>query len=163
MGSPAGAKISTFIDMEPYIKPLEIRWSDLDPNFHLRHSVYYDYGAYIRITFLESHGMTTAFMAKHHFGPIIFREECVFKKEIRLGDTISIDMQLLKARPDQSRWTFQHRIFKNNQEVAAILTLDGAWMDTQLRKLTVPPELVKDLLEHMPRADNFEWINTVST
>ena len=149
--------------MQAYIKPLEIRWSDLDPNFHLRHSVYYDYGAYVRIGFLEQHGLTTAFMAKNHFGPIIFREECIFKREIRLGDTISMDMQLLKARPDQSRWTIQHRIFKKTDEIAAILTLDGAWMDTQLRKLTVPPEMVKDLFEHMPRADNFEWINNVTT
>jgi acyl-CoA thioester hydrolase len=149
--------------MEPYIKPLEVRWSDLDPNFHLRHSVYYDYGAYVRISFLESHGITTGFMAKNNFGPILFREECVFKREIRMGDAITIDMQLLKAREDQSRWTIQHHIFKKNNEIAAILTLDGAWFDVHQRKLIVPPAEVKDLFGHMPRAANFEWINTVSS
>src|SRR5690242_18134198 len=129
--------------MDSYVKPIEIRWSDLDPNFHLRHSVYYDYGAFLRISFLEEHGLTVSFMAQNHFGPILFREECVFKKEIRLGDIVSIDMQLLKAREDQSRWSIQHRILKNNEDVAAVLTVEGAWIDMVKRKLTAPPETVK--------------------
>jgi acyl-CoA thioester hydrolase len=57
--------------MSAYIKPLEIRWSDLDPNFHVRHSVYYDFGAYVRICFLNEHGLTPAFMLKHQFGPVL--------------------------------------------------------------------------------------------
>src|SRR5688572_7921595 len=108
--------------MSSYIKPIEIRWSDLDPNFHLRHSVYYDFGAYIRFSFLEEHGLTSSFMIKHQFGPILFREECVFKREIRKDDVITIDVQLLKARPDHSRWTIQHRIIKNGDEIAALVT-----------------------------------------
>ena len=143
--------------MDSYVKPVEVRWADLDPNFHMRHSVYYDYGAFVRISFLEEHGLTSSFMTKHHFGPIIFREECVFRKEIRLSDKITIDVQLLKARPDQSRWTIQHRIMKNGDELAAIITLDGAWIDVLQRKLTVPPDTVKHVFEKMPRAEQFAW------
>jgi acyl-CoA thioester hydrolase len=143
--------------MNAYIKPIEIRWSDLDPNFHLRHSVYYDFGAYIRISFLEEHGLTTSFMVKHQFGPIIFREECVFKREVRMGDVITIDVQLLKARPDHSRWTIQHRIIKNGDELAAIITVDGAWMDVVQRKLTLPPDTVKHVFDKMPKAEAFIW------
>jgi acyl-CoA thioester hydrolase len=138
--------------MSTYIKPLDVRWSDLDPNFHLRHSVYYDFGAYVRVLFLGEHGLV-----KHHFGPILFREECVFKKEIRMGDVITIDVQLLKTRPDFSRWTIQHNIRKNGDETAAILTVDGAWMDVQQRKLTVPPDTVKHVFENMPKAEQFIW------
>lgn len=143
--------------MSAYIKPLEIRWSDLDPNFHLRHSVYYDFGAYARITFLSEHGLTPEFMLKHQFGPIIFREECVFKREIRMGDIISIDVELLKSRPDHSRWSIQHRIMKNGDEIAAIITLDGAWIDVVKRKLTVPPDTVKHVFDKMPKAEHFMW------
>jgi len=143
--------------MDSYVKPIEIRWSDLDPNFHLRHSVYYDYGAFLRISFLEEHGLTVSFMAQHHFGPILFREECVFRKEIRLGDRVSIDMQLLKTREDHSRWSIQHRILKNNEEVAAILTVEGAWIDVLKRKLTAPPDTVKHVFDKMPRSEQFMW------
>ena len=143
--------------MSSYIKPIEIRWSDLDPNFHLRHSVYYDFGAYSRISFLEEHGLTTSFMVKHQFGPILFREECVFKREIKMGDVITIDVQLLKARPDHSRWTIQHRIIKNGDEIAALVTVDGAWMDVVQRKLTIPPATVKHVFDKMPKAEQFIW------
>jgi acyl-CoA thioester hydrolase len=97
-------------------------------------------------------------MAKNHFGPILFREECIFKKEIRLGDTITIDLQLLKAREDQGRWSIQHKIVKNGGVVAAVITVDGAWIDVLQRKLTVPPESVKQVFEGMPRSEQFEWI-----
>ena len=67
-----------------YVKHVEIRWSDLDPNFHLRHSVYYDFGAYCRVCFLDDNGITAEIMTKHFIGPILFREECLFKRELAL-------------------------------------------------------------------------------
>jgi acyl-CoA thioester hydrolase len=144
--------------MDQYTKPLELRWSDLDPNFHLRHSVYYDFGAYARINFLEDQGITTGFMQEHHFGPILFREECVFRKEIRLGDKLTINVQLLKAKQDYSRWSFVHQFFKNENQLAAVLTVDGAWLNTKLRKLGALPEIAYPAFERMPKAENFEWI-----
>jgi acyl-CoA thioesterase FadM len=43
--------------MTSFSKQLSFRWSDLDPNFHVRHSAYYDFGAH-RIEILESLGLT---------------------------------------------------------------------------------------------------------
>lgn len=143
--------------MKQFNVPVEVRWADLDPNFHLRHSVFYDYGAYCRIRLLASQGITAQFMQERQFGPIIFREECIFKKEIHLSDIVTIDVKLLKARKDGSRWTMQHQIFRGNEIVAAILTLDGAWMDIHKRKLTVPPPEVLQAFERAPKADGFEW------
>lgn len=144
--------------MSSYVKTVEVRWSDLDPNFHLRHSVYYDYGAYCRIAFLEAHGLSSAFMAQNHLGPILFREECVFRKEIKLGDVVTIDLHLLKAREDQSRWSIRHHIYKNGDTLAAVITVEGAWINTQLRKLSAPPEQVLHVFNNMPRAVEFDWI-----
>lgn len=143
--------------MNQFVRSVEIRWADLDPNFHLRHSVYYDWGAYSRITFLTEQGITAQFMQQHAFGPVIFREECVFRKEIRFGDKVTIDLQMLKAYKDGSRWTMQHNIIKNDDTVAAIITLDGAWIDMAKRKLTLPPKEVYDSFMQMPKAPNFEW------
>ena len=144
--------------MNEFNIPVELRWSDLDPNFHVRHSVYYDYGAFCRIQFLAAHGITAQFMQIQQFGPIIFREECVFKKELLLSDSVTIDVKLVKARKDGSRWTMQHQIFKDNEILAAVLTLDGAWMDTQKRKLTIPPPEVRRTFEAAEKAAAFEWV-----
>lgn len=133
-----------------------MRWSDIDPNFHLRHSVYYDLGAQQRIEILEDAGLTLNVMQEQGFGPIIFREECVFKKEIKLSDVLSIKASLSKMRSDGSRWSIQH-IFSNLQNVeCAILNVEGAWMDTRKRKLLSPtPRIVVDVLSAFPKADNY--------
>jgi acyl-CoA thioester hydrolase len=142
--------------MRIYEKKIEIRWADLDPNFHLRHSVYYDFGAYIRFNYFHEHGITQNALTDHHFGPIIFREECIFRKEVRMGDNITINLELLKAREDFSRWSIVHHLKKDDQ-LAAMITLDGAWIDTQKRKLASLPTAFKSVFEQMPRTENFEW------
>ncbi len=144
--------------MKEYLKVIDIRWADLDPNFHLRHSVYYDYGAFCRVCFLEEHGLSNATMQQLNIGPILFREEAVFRKEVRLGDKLIINLKLLKARKDFSRWTIKHEIIKNENVLATVITVDGAWMNTVQRRLATPEQLVTKAFEEMPKDDLFEWI-----
>jgi acyl-CoA thioester hydrolase len=144
--------------MEPFSMELQIRWSDLDPNFHLRHSVYYDWGALCRVTFLNRYGLTAAVMIRLQLGPILFREECVFRKEVRSADMVLIDLKLLRARADFSRWSIQHEIRKAEGIVCAVLTVDGAWMHTVQRKLATPPQEVHTVFDAMPKSEAFEWM-----
>jgi acyl-CoA thioester hydrolase len=144
--------------MERFKKNVQLRWSDLDPNFHLRHSVYYDWGAFCRIEFLNENGLTAEVMQSLNFGPILFREECIFKREIRSGDQIEIDLAVLWSKKDFSRWSFRHQVTKNGGEtLCAILTVEGAWMDTTKRKLAAPPEQISRAFENMPKTSEFEW------
>jgi acyl-CoA thioester hydrolase len=81
----------------------------------------------------------------------------VFRKEIRFGDTVTIDLKLLKSRKDFSRWTFQHHIIKNNDTLSAVLTVDGAWINVVERKLATPPEEIHTVFTSMPRSQEFKW------
>ena len=141
-----------------YKKSVEIRWSDLDPNLHLRHSVYYDFGAYCRMCFFTDHGISTSILATHQIGPILFREECTFRREIHFGDSIEINVQLRKASRDYSRWTIGHEIIKNGNKVSALIIVDGAWLDTQHRKLAAPPPLIVSALDQIHKGEDFEWM-----
>jgi len=143
--------------MSNYLKQVEVRWSDMDPNFHLRHSVYYDWGAYLRLSFLSEHGLTTSVMQQLHFGPILFREECVFKREIVFGDAVSLNVAVSKSRRDMSRWSMVHEVWKNSDTLSAVITVDGAWIDTRIRKLAMPPALIQSVYEILPKTQNFEW------
>jgi acyl-CoA thioester hydrolase len=145
--------------MKRFVKEVQVRWSDLDPNVHLRHSVYYDWGAFCRIEFLQAHGLTTGLMQQLQFGPILFREECVFRKEIRPGDKVTINMKLLKSRRDYSRWTIQHDILKNDDMLCAVLTVDGAWLDTAHRKLATPPAKVAEVFSQIQHDKDFQWLD----
>lgn len=138
-----------------FIRKVEIRWSDLDPNFHVKHSSYYDFGAYCRVAFLMEHGITPEVMTQHSLGPILFREECLFKREIKFGDDISIDLRIKGISFSGKKWIMTHEIIKNNETVCANLTIEGAWMNTQLRKVIAPPEIFKIALETLPKTEDF--------
>jgi len=78
--------------MTDFTLPVDVRWADLDANNHVRHSVYYDWGAQARMNFLTSKGLGANVLQEQHFGPILFREECIFRREIRFGDEITINV-----------------------------------------------------------------------
>ncbi|MFT3747240.1 MAG: thioesterase family protein [Agriterribacter sp.] len=143
--------------MDAYKKSPEVRWADLDPNFHMLHSRYYDLGAYVRMCFLTEQGLSLEVMAEHKMGPILFREECVFKREIKFGDKLDITLHMLKARKDGSRWTMQHHIYINDETLAAVITVDGAWINTERRRLATPPPNFAEIFDRIPKAEGFEW------
>jgi acyl-CoA thioester hydrolase len=142
--------------MNLFEKTISIRWADIDPNFHLRHSVYYDFGAQHRIEILEYSGLTLAVMKELNIGPVVFREECVFKREIRFSDNITIRTKMLKMKQDASRWTIEHVFLNTDNKISAIITLDGAWIDTQKRKIkTQLPQVVSEVFKSFPKSDDF--------
>ena len=101
--------------------------------------------------------MTNTLMQELSVGPVLFREEAVFRKEIRLGDALHINLQILKARKDYSRWTISHQLVKDKNILSAVVTVDGAWINTLQRKLATPPVQVIGVFEQMPKAPEFEW------
>lgn len=137
---------------------IQIRWADIDQNRHLRHSAYYDYGAMIRMKFFTENGLTTDKLEEWRIGPILFREEAVFRREIRLEDKITMDVELVKAKSDYSRWTLRHQLRKEDDSLAATITIDGAWIDMDKRKLAVPNEFIIDAFKHFPKAEDFQFI-----
>ena len=111
----------------------------MDPNGHMRHSAYADYAADQRVVVLAGWGYNVAQFAKLRLGPILFREETKFLKEIHIGEEIRVDGRLASINEDGSRWSIVHTIYKADGRVAATVTVDGAWLDLDRRKLTVPP------------------------
>ena len=137
-------------------KHLSIRWADLDANFHLRHSVYYDFGAQQRLDILNGMGLTMEIMREQHFGPVLLREECIFRREIRLNDHVLITAKLAKLSADAARWTIQHEFLAMNNKLLASLTVDGGWIDTHLRKFAATtPRIVREVFERIPRTETF--------
>ncbi len=146
------------MSVNPHQHPIVLRWSDFDANMHLRHSAYYDFGATSRLDFFNDQGLSYDLMLSEHIGPILFREEALFKREVRPGDKLFINILVTKLRPDYSRFSFRHEITRADGTICAVMNVDGAWIDTRHRKLTVPPELVVKTIENAPKAPDFEWV-----
>ncbi len=141
-----------------YNIPVQIRWADVDANNHLLHSVYYDYGAMIRIRLMTDYGLSMKKLEALRCGPILFREEAHFKREVLFHDNISINIQMIKARHDFARWSIQHQIIREEDELCTIINLDGAFIDLDKRKIMIPPVEVAEVFDKIPKAGHFEWI-----
>lgn len=147
--------------MQQFSLPIQVRWSDIDQNRHLRHSVYYDYGATVRISCFSAHGLTNLKFDELHIGPILFREEAVFKREIKFEDRVTVDMVVTKATRDFARWSIRHHFYKEDNTLSAVVTMDGAWIDITKRKLAIPDLGVQKIFDDFPKAHDFEWVEKV--
>ena len=141
---------------EPLKKEFEVMWSDLDPNRHMRHSAYNDYAAHMRLKILEDAGLTIKVLEDLKMGPILFKEETTFYREVGMQGNITMTAALLKARSDGSRWSFIHDMYRPDGIKAATVIVHGAWLDLQKRKLAVPPAEIAQHFLDMPKAENFE-------
>jgi acyl-CoA thioester hydrolase len=144
--------------MTLYSLPIQVRWSDIDQNRHLRHSAYYDYGATVRIACFSDHGLTNLKFEELRMGPILFREEAIFKREIKFEDKITVDLVVTKATQDFSRWSVRHHFYKEDGTLSAIINMDGAWIDMLTRKLAIPDNFIQTVFEDFPKAADFETI-----
>jgi acyl-CoA thioester hydrolase len=138
----------------------QVLWSQIDANMHLRHSAYADFGAQARLNLLEKLGFGTALFHQYHLGPVLFREELIYLKEVKLNDTIRVTCAMTKMRQDGSRWSYKHEIYRSDGVKAAEIFVDGAWIDTVKRKITgVPHELILQL-NNIPKSPDYveEWV-----
>jgi len=141
------------------MKNLSLRWADLDPNFHLRHSSYYDLAAQERIDILNEYGITIGMMQEENVGPVLFKEQCEFKREIHLNSKIHIVTTLLKMKKDGSFWIIQHEFLSEDDKLHALIKVEGSWIDTIKRKLARPvPAAIFSGFERFPKAEGFEYI-----
>jgi acyl-CoA thioester hydrolase len=141
-----------------YFKTFQIIWANLDPNRHLRHTAYNDYAAQVRLSFFLDHGFSMEEMAKLQIGPILFREEIKFLKEVGMNEIIRVNCSLTGLRKDGSRWNMVHHISKNNGTLSAVIAVEGAWLDLSIRKLAIPPASLLEVMDLMPKAGDFAWL-----
>ncbi|GGK82376.1 acyl-CoA thioesterase [Rufibacter glacialis] len=130
-------------------------WAQVDANMHLRHSAYADFAAQARISMLDSLGLDFKAFQHLKLGPILFREELQYLREVGLNDSIKIESVLTKAREDGSRWSIRHELYRGDGVKAAIIVVEGAWMDLQKRKLGTLPEELSQKFMSLPRAEDF--------
>ncbi len=134
------------------------KWSDFDPNRHMRHTAYNDYAAEVRVRFFQKQGLSINEFAKLNIGPVLFKEETSFLKEIHIGENITVKMKLEGVSRRIERWRFNHQIFNEKGELAAEIKVYGAWIDLVKRKLTAPPQKFVTIFENLSKTSNFKEI-----
>lgn len=140
---------------EPYSKTYEVIWADIDPNRHMRHSVYNDYAAQTRVGMFDDYNLPLDKVAEMGLGPILFREETRFLKEIKMSEKITVTCAVQAMRANGSRWTIVHEIFREDGARAAVITVEGAWLNLESRRLGTPPDEMQEVMNRFPRTEDF--------
>ncbi len=140
---------------DPDRREFQVRWADLDPNAHLRHSVYMDYAAEARVGFLNDCGFTLERFQKLRIGPVLFREETRYLHEVRANERISVTTELSGLSANGKHWRMHHRIFKADGTLACVVNVQGAWLDLAARKTVPAPAELQNALRKAPRTQDF--------
>ncbi|MDJ1479588.1 thioesterase family protein [Cytophagaceae bacterium YF14B1] len=135
-----------------------VLWSQIDANMHLRHSAYADFAAQARVELLNQCGLDYKTFSSLKIGPILFREELIYFREVGLNESISIETFVTKSNADMSRWSFTQHMYRSDGVKAATIHVDGAWMDVVKRKLTVLPEEFIQRLNELPKSEDFQQV-----
>lgn len=124
----------------------------------MRHSAYNDYAAESRVRLFNAHDLSLSEFNKLNVGPVLFREETDFFREITLSDDITVEL-LLKGRSEKGeRFKMQHKIYRGDGQLAAEINIYAAWMDLKKRKLTGAPKMILEVLDQLDKTDDFELI-----
>jgi acyl-CoA thioester hydrolase len=134
----------------------KVLWAMVDANMHLRHSAYADFAAQARLEILQTLGFNPKMLSDSKLGPILFREELIYMREVAPGDTIKVTCELTKVRRDGSRWSFTQNLYRSDGILAAVINVDGAWIDVEKRRLTALPHEWAAKFMEIPKHENFQ-------
>ena len=134
------------------------KWADFDPNNHMRHTAYNDYAAESRVRFFNENGFSLLEFNKINIGPVLFREETNFYREISIGEDIKVEVYLKAMSEKGERFKLLHKIFKQNDVLAAEIEIYAAWLDLIQRKLTIPPSQIINTFNALEKIEDFEII-----
>lgn len=133
--------------MKVFEKKYKVKWSDVDPNRHLRGSAYLDFTDHTRVDFMESNGMTIDMLTKLNCGFVITNTNLQFKREILMNEVISVDYCIDYFSDDYRKYAATHQIFKENGKLACVVKVEGFWIDLKTRRIAIPPEEVIKLIK----------------
>lgn len=138
-----------------------IRWGDLDANRHVRNTIFSEFATHTRFRVLEAHDFPQARFEAMRFGPVMFREEIRYRRELLFGEDVTVNVLFAGLSEDGSQWRVHQEVARADGKQAAILTIDGAWIHLDKRRLVAPPDELLAVLRSLPRMDDFEVLRSV--
>lgn len=134
----------------------EVRWADLDGNRHVRNTAFSEYATHTRFRLLASHGFDQARLESLRFGPVMMREEVRYRREVLFGDALVVNVRCAGLSPDSSQWRVHQEVLRSDGREAAVLTIQGGWIDLDSRKPIIPPAELASVLRTLPRTRDYE-------
>lgn len=135
---------------------VQASWSDMDFNRHMGNAAYLDLCTTVRMMHFAEQGVAMADFQRLEVGPVVFRDELEYFREVHLLEQLSVGLILLASSEDGSHFRLRNEIWKADGTRAATVASTGAWMNVAARKLVIPPDPIRRALAALPHAEAFE-------
>jgi acyl-CoA thioester hydrolase len=134
------------------------RWGEIDSNGHMRNVAYLDISANSRMEFFNANGYTLTEFFGAGLGPVVLKDEIEYKREVRLGEDITVTNELAGMSEDSTRFIFRNQFIKANGKLACKISSLVAFFDIATRKTIAPPENLMRAILSLPRSEDFGTI-----
>lgn len=138
-----------------FSRTLHVGWGDLDFNGHMRNTAYLDKAGDVRMMYFASHGFSIRDFERLRFGPVVFKDELEYFRELRLLEPIRVTLTLMGLSPDLRKFRLRNEFYRDDGELAVRLDSTGGWLDLATRKLAVPPLALGAALEGLAQDAGF--------
>ncbi len=139
-----------------YEKDFTAGWGDMDFNSHMRNTAYLDKSADIRMMFFSENGFPMTEFMRLRIGPVISKDEIEYFKEVRLLETLKVNIAQAGFAEDGSRFLIRNEFYRADGKLAARVTSTGGWLDLAARKLIVPPDALFKAMQSLPKTEDFQ-------
>jgi len=141
-----------------FVQQFRVGWGDIDGNGHMANTAFLDRAADTRVMFFSEHGFPAPRFLAERIGPVILREELVYRKELRLLDEFTVDLETLGFSSDGTRFHVSNTFRNASGEVAAVVRSQGVWFDLDQRRPRPPLPELDAVQRQMDRGDGFSEI-----
>ena len=142
---------------KPFFKEFEIRWSDVDANRHLGNFAYINMMSHSRMSLMNQIGFGHEAMKENGIGPILFREEIHYFREVLPGTPLRISVALKRVSEDFRFFSFEHRFYSDTGRNVAYGEITGSWMNLEERRVVRPPQKLLDAIDEIPKSIDFRF------
>ena len=141
-----------------YEKDFTAGWGDMDFNSHMRNTAYLDKSADIRMMFFSENGFPMTEFIRLRVGPVILKDEIEYFKEVRLLETLKVNIIQAGLAEDGSRFLIRNEFYRADGKLAARVTSSGGWLNLESRKLIVPPNVLFKAMQSLPKTEDFQTL-----
>ncbi len=142
-------------------KTFHVGWANVDFNGHLGNTSFMDLAVDVRMFFFTENGFSAKEFQRQRFGPVIFKDEIEYYREMYLLDKIRITFQAAGLSDDVSRFKIRNEFFREDGQIAARLNTTGGWLDLDKRKLRLPPQDLAEAMKSLVKTEDFESLKSV--
>jgi acyl-CoA thioester hydrolase len=143
-----------------YEKILYAGWGDMDFNSHMKNTAFLDKSADVRMMFFADNGFPMSEFFRLNLGPVVMKDEIEYYREIGLLQEVRVVLAMAGLSEDGSRFVMRNEIYRTDGTRAAKITSAGGWLDLRERRLVAPPERLLQVLQSLPRTDDFRSLPT---